>query len=753
VSFQDLKPNPQDTSAFYLKMIYQLLANPNASEAYIISTLTATPAFSPPRYAIWTNSLWFLSVASSILSAMLAMLLRQWARRYLMVTQQPCRTPAQRARVRENFTNHLHGSHLWVTGFMAFFLYLSIVLYMIGGLIYLFHLNRAVFSSAALCTVYGAVFYFIITAHSIYKPEVLWYTPYSPLFLKICLGVWDIVLRVSSYVSPLHRLCDYSRRRHHDLSLRYQKGLLRGKYMAVEEAASKRSSEIDLNVLEWTFNYAVDDPGLEQFLDAIPGFFDSKLVNNLQGRLSYNFRIKFGQALNGFLDHTFSSNTFTESVRGDRLLICLKAARVALGRDAVSKILGKIFDGRWPAALRSIEVGHVLKHWDDIGFSSEVRRIVARIVSHIQVRERDDHWIALVQDEFGVPGCTLREHVASGDGASLAILIHITRQLLHTDFPPWGPDILRVFSNFDVHKTLSVQQHDFCTAWNEVVREARNHGAGSTPVFILKEIRHVFAALHRDTSDSTPALYSATIDDDVLLDSLSYPFCCVVDHRLDSIADLHVNKGPANDPSHPLAPHEVPDVAPPLTLILTQSQPVPTESQSAVAVEVSAEAAISRTANTIHSPTFDSDPTQRKDQVTEPTVLSSTRFDSPPTPTPTPTSMPSLSSRAIHSKSLAAAAMDTIPTPSDYVDPTPGTTSSSSDAAWRPSIPPHVSIFLDQSTTLGVEGAGTPNDTQDPNPPIPMGVYRRPRNAAPSDPNISVNTLRRDSDVQHGTSN
>ncbi|KAH9959556.1 hypothetical protein BGW80DRAFT_107640 [Lactifluus volemus] len=57
VSIQDLRPNPQDTVAFYLANIYQLLADPNISRASTLATPATPPPFSPPRYAIWVNSL------------------------------------------------------------------------------------------------------------------------------------------------------------------------------------------------------------------------------------------------------------------------------------------------------------------------------------------------------------------------------------------------------------------------------------------------------------------------------------------------------------------------------------------------------------------------------------------------------------------------------------------------------------------------------------------------------------------------
>ncbi|KAH9959330.1 hypothetical protein BC827DRAFT_1134751, partial [Russula dissimulans] len=83
VSIQDLKPNSQDTSAFYLENIYQLLANTNISRPSIPSSEATPPPFSPPRYAVCANSLWFLSLVISLTCALLATLLHQWARRYI----------------------------------------------------------------------------------------------------------------------------------------------------------------------------------------------------------------------------------------------------------------------------------------------------------------------------------------------------------------------------------------------------------------------------------------------------------------------------------------------------------------------------------------------------------------------------------------------------------------------------------------------------------------------------------------------
>ena len=65
VSLQDLRPNSQETSAFYLGKLDEPQADPNVPRPSTPSAV-AIPPFSPPRYAIWVNSLWFLSLVISL---------------------------------------------------------------------------------------------------------------------------------------------------------------------------------------------------------------------------------------------------------------------------------------------------------------------------------------------------------------------------------------------------------------------------------------------------------------------------------------------------------------------------------------------------------------------------------------------------------------------------------------------------------------------------------------------------------------
>lgn len=729
VSLQDMRPDPKDTVVFYLENIYLLLANPNASQASTSFTLATPPVFSPPPWAIWVNSLWFLSGVSSILGAGSAMFLQGWTKRYIRITQHPHLTPDQRARVRETFSKYSHGPYIfWGSGPMVFLVHLSIFLFMAGGIIYVHYVNRFFFNIlGSWIAVLLITLYIIYASTSILKTEMLFYAPLSPLIFRICLRVLHAVLQVSSHIPRLGRLCNHYKLRCRDLYLRYRDGMLEGKRKAAEVAASTRSPEIDPNILEWTFNFLIDDTALEKFLGAIPGFFDSKLVQNIQEHLSQDFRIKFGRALNGFLDHTFSSNAFSGSVRSDRLLTCLNAARAALGPGEVSRILNDVYDGRWPTALQSVEVGYALRRWDYTRFSSPLRRIVARIISC--VRERDDRWIALVKGEFGIPELAFQDHVGGGDDVSLVILINITRKLLQvrTDTPPWDPDILRGLSDFDVRNTLPGVQHGFCALWNELVQEARRRGAGSIPVLILREIYHLHTGLHQDTDVAPVTSGPTTSGGNTLIGPSLYPFCYIVDHRLDSAIQV--------------PPFHVSDAPPFPTSIHASSSPVPLEGQSiarssdVTAAEISA---ISHIAATSPSSIVASRLSRRQVQESEMTP-SSIGFSSPPTPT----SIPSLNSRATHP--MLPAFMNSVVTRADYFAPTQETPSPSSPlAATRRFVPPQISRISDGSAAPSLGNAIMHNDTLNPNRNISTKAYSYSCKSASSTQDVTTGSMRRE---------
>jgi hypothetical protein len=498
VSIPDLKPNPQDTSAFYLRNLYQLSANPNASYPSIPSALAEPPAFSPPRYAIWVNSLWFLSLAVSLSGATVAMLFRNWAVQYISVTQPPCDTSDKQARIRAIFAKGNPGPNTnWGATEGPVFLQLSILLFITGGIIYLFNINRSVFYAVVWWVGYMAILYVYRSVAPIIEPHSLFHTPLSSLALHIYLLISYAAFQICSHIPFLHAPHNNARERYRDLRKRYGEVFLVGKRREANEIASEPSSEIDALILERILLTLDEDRALETFFDTLPGFCNSKLSAL---PLSLPVQRKLRQAMHGFLDRTFSSSLISELVRTGRLITCLNAAHAALGPSTVLGILNNILNGQWDGALQSVEIGHALRLW---GHSRDhdphIQRIVACII--VRARRRDDRWTTLVKEAFGVQDSVLRGCLAHGDSALL--------------------------SRFDIHNTLPGLQRDFCTLWNEIVQEARVQGSFSTPAKILHEIRHIHTAIHQGADVAPPVFSSST-------DTLSYSLCEVASHRPDS---------------------------------------------------------------------------------------------------------------------------------------------------------------------------------------------------------------------------
>ncbi|KAH9998309.1 hypothetical protein BJV77DRAFT_940743, partial [Russula vinacea] len=123
-------------------------------------TLVKPPVFSP-RYAICVNSLWFLSLVVSLTCALLATLLKQWARRYSSITQLTRYSLHKRARIRAFCVDGVEKLHIpWAVEALPTMLHLSIFLFLPGLLIYLFNINHTAFNATAWwiglsATVYG----------------------------------------------------------------------------------------------------------------------------------------------------------------------------------------------------------------------------------------------------------------------------------------------------------------------------------------------------------------------------------------------------------------------------------------------------------------------------------------------------------------------------------------------------------------------------------------------------------------------
>jgi hypothetical protein len=187
----------------------------------------------------------------------------------------------------------------------------------------------------------------------------------------------------------------------------------------------------------------------------------------------------------------------------------------------------------------SVEIGYLLTSWDKSGqgqLTPFIRGIITLIVACEQ--EGNDRWTGLALDHLGIQESVLQDYLAQGDSPLLANLIHFTRHANHSE--SFAAIVLANLPQFNRHNTLPELQHDFCALWNEVVREAQNHGTRSGFPSILREIRHHYIALHRGTN-AAPTAFSEDTNrfDPIFYEPSSYPLCNLPSHRSHSMHHVH----------------------------------------------------------------------------------------------------------------------------------------------------------------------------------------------------------------------
>jgi hypothetical protein len=550
VSIQDIQQNPQDTSNFYLANIYQTLADPNGSN--IPSSLPASPPpFTPPRYAVWVNALWFLSLVISLTCALLATLLQQWARRYLKITQSRY-SPHKRARIRAFFSEGVEKCLLpWTVETLPTLLHTSLFLFFAGLVVFLCNVNLTIFklvlSWVGLCTaLYGC-----ITCMPIFRHDSPYYTPLSLPAWYILTGVLFSIYRFLRWCNRSVQFRDSAYRRFLNLEEYCRKSLVRGMQKTAEETALKSSSEIDTRAFMWTFDCLDEDHELERFFSGLPGFRSSRVATDPLPSLTEEETSKLYRALIGLLRRTFSSDLLPAPVKNRRAIICAKAVDPEHTPNAW-RILEPILSECQYSGPLAIAIANILRGWGNNVGEDNIFYVQFAISMIIATKQPyDDSWYILASNELGTTEAVLRDYATHGDSLSLFILMHIFRQQFsHFREPFWMKYnfafALAIASNLNVKNTSPELQHDFCALWNQVVREVQ-HGDDRVAAFrILRRIRHVFLSLHQDT-DSAPTRFSVSTDDndDVLKDPTSYPVCKVSSHHSDSTLHIHDDDAPA----------------------------------------------------------------------------------------------------------------------------------------------------------------------------------------------------------------
>ena len=563
VSIQDIRPNPQDTSNFYLANIYQAtLADP--SQSNISSSLpTSPPPFSPPTYAVWVNALWFMSLVISITCALLATLLQGWARRYLKVTQTRS-SLHKRARIRSFFAQGVQRSHLsMIVEVLPTLIHIAVYLFFSGLAVLLWNVNLTIFtlvlSWISVCTaLYGCITLIPMFRHN--SPYYSPLTEFARPVIKALLYVFGLLYLLfyallfswstcSKHCSGLVRIFG--------LPFSWFVHIRRLASMTPDEALLKSSSDIDTHAFTWTFDCLDEDEELDRFFSGLPGFHNSRVLKEPLHDLDDQQKLRLLEAAIRLLDRTLSSNVLSDQARRRRADICTTAIDFVLTPGAYPKLVRNLASEDQYGPTHSTEILDFIRRWDNRkGEDTEDTALVQAMFSIVvaRVHRHDDSWFNLASKELGIPEAVLREYAANGDSLSLAILIYVTRlQFTHIRNPSWPSKaiskVLRAASkNINAQDTSPELQHEFCALWNEIHREA-NKGTSEIPEYILGPIRNPYITLHRGTNSAPTRFSSTTADDNPhLWDEDAYPMCKVSDHvRSDSASTTFVSNVPHDD--------------------------------------------------------------------------------------------------------------------------------------------------------------------------------------------------------------
>jgi hypothetical protein len=312
VSYQQLQPSSSDTTNLLLSQIsQQLSALSNGTLTSASLSLPNQPSFRPTASAIRVNTLWFSSLALSLVSAVWVTFVQQWARRYLLAVNRPY-NPSKRARIRAFFADGVEKFGLQTAiEILPSFMRFSILLFFIGLVDFLLNLDRIVGLTLLSLFAVAALIYILLTIMPLRYHN-------SPFRTSLSALIWFII-----EVAPLLKLWLRRRTDFVQNAIRErQHKIRRGMSFAFEKQADKQTSQADARALRWTLVSLDQDHELEDFLDRLPGLFHGTARNVLGIKPELELLV---MPVADKLFATCSAGLLPEGIRRKRLTACLGA--------------------------------------------------------------------------------------------------------------------------------------------------------------------------------------------------------------------------------------------------------------------------------------------------------------------------------------------------------------------------------------------------------------------------------------------
>ena len=484
-SYQDLRLNSQDVSAFYLSQIYHLSAGLNGTAFALPFQVSDPSTFSPASSSIWTGALWSLSLVISLACTVIATLLRQWARQYLHITQEP-RGPRNRARIRELVAQGVEKEQLQrISLALPGLFHLSVFLFL-SGLAVSSH-PSAVNLVIRLITFICIGLYSFASIISIPPFGIISYTPLSSFarffWLRI---VWltYVLLYNSSLMLPFIRY--RTRHRLWKSAHRHLNKTLRDTMLNVEALARKLTSSLDSSVVSRLFDSLDGHEEMEQFLLAIPGFYDSSEVKNDNSAIEeLNDKI-LAPAIASFVDRSLASNILPPSKKQQRMIFSILAMKAdpLLLQSTLRQILRTLNSDIFRRAdFVRFSLGQLLMKDSDPWIKDYAQCVVA--VGINRMRLDDKPWVEIVRRYLKPEHAKYRW---DGHNLRLCNLIYLTQHLKKSRLENsdqfesgriWHNTLVEA-RKFDAGDTAPELRYEFRILWDELLGVARDWSGSET---------------------------------------------------------------------------------------------------------------------------------------------------------------------------------------------------------------------------------------------------------------------------------
>lgn len=271
--------NSSDTTNQLLTQISQQLSA-SATESAPLPPFSL-PSFKVPASMLRVNILWFFSLTLSVACALAATLVQQWARKYLLTTQNTS-SPQRQARVRTYlFQGVLRFRLSTIATAVPFLLHASVFLFLAGLIEFLFHINRVLAWVLLGWICIGVKIYLVFTVLPLCYRDCPYMTPMSGLLWRFVQAVQFAFLstfrRISEIILPKWTS---SRMNLKEYVGKCKDRLFGGLQHDLEKSAIGAAPELDAFSMGWTLKSLREPSELESFIAGIPGFLGSVAITS-----------------------------------------------------------------------------------------------------------------------------------------------------------------------------------------------------------------------------------------------------------------------------------------------------------------------------------------------------------------------------------------------------------------------------------------------------------------------------------------